>query len=37
MPVHKNMARVSGSLRWAKEMRERVDRNMECFKRIEHP
>ena len=37
MPLHKNMARVSGSLRWAQELHARLDAHMEAFKRIEHP
>ena len=36
VPLHKNMAKVSGSLRWSRELRERMDANMESFKRIEH-
>lgn len=36
MQLHKNMAKVSGSLRWAGELRARLDANMEAFKRIEH-
>ncbi|KAL8567548.1 hypothetical protein ACOMHN_054362 [Nucella lapillus] len=36
-PVHKNMAKVSGSLRWAKEMRERITIPMDNFKMLDHP
>ena len=37
MPLHKNMAKVSGSLRWAQELKARLDANMESFNAIEHP
>ena len=36
-PVHKNMAKVSGSLKWAQELRERLSTPMANFKHIEHP
>ena len=35
--THKNMAKVSGSLRWAQELRERISVPMGNFKHIEHP
>lgn len=37
MPIHKNMAKVSGSLKWAKELRDRITVPMTSFKQIEHP
>ena len=37
VPLHKNMAKVSGSLRWAHELKDRMNANMESFQRIEHP
>ena len=37
MPLHKNMAKVSGSLKWAAELRERISGSMGSFKHIEHP
>ncbi|XP_070187600.1 dynein beta chain, ciliary-like isoform X2 [Littorina saxatilis] len=36
-PVHKNMPKVSGSLRWAKEIRDRISAPMGNFKHLEHP
>ena len=36
-PVHKNMPKVSGSLRWAKELRDRISAPMGNFKHLEHP
>nr|KAG5690881.1 hypothetical protein BaRGS_028913 [Batillaria attramentaria] len=36
-PVHKNMPKVSGSLRWAKEIRDRISIPMGNFKHLEHP
>ena len=35
--LHKNQAKVSGSLRWSYELKDRMNANMEAFKRIEHP
>ena len=35
--THKNMAKVSGSLRWATELRERITVPMGNFKHMEHP
>ena len=37
IPLHKNQAKVSGSLRWAYELKDRMNANMDAFKRIEHP
>ena len=37
MPIHKNMARVSGSLKWAQELRDRISTPMTNFKHLEHP
>jgi dynein heavy chain len=37
MPLHKNMAKVSGSLKWSEELRERITAFMTCFNHIEHP
>lgn len=31
------MAKVSGSLRWAQELRSRIDAHMDSYRRIEHP
>ncbi|XP_076453714.1 LOW QUALITY PROTEIN: dynein beta chain, ciliary-like [Babylonia areolata] len=36
-PVHKNMAKISGSLRWAKELRDRITIPMDSFKMLDHP
>lgn len=35
--IHKNMPKVSGSLRWAQELRERISIPMGNFKHLEHP
>ena len=37
LPVHVNMPKVSGYLKWAQELRERIATPMTCFKRLEHP
>ena len=37
MPIHKNMAPVSGYLKWAEELRERITIPMTDFRRLEHP
>ena len=37
MPLHKNMAKVSGSLKWAAELRDRLAGSMNSFKHIDHP
>lgn len=37
MPLHKNMAKISGSLKWAAELRGRITTSMTSFKHIEHP
>lgn len=37
MPVHKNMAKVSGNMKWAQELRDRITVPMSQFKAIEHP
>jgi dynein heavy chain len=34
--LHKNMPKVSGSLRWAQELRERISAPMGSFKSLEH-
>ncbi|KAK6170907.1 hypothetical protein SNE40_019193 [Patella caerulea] len=36
-PIHKNMPSVTGSLRWSKELNERITIHMGNFKHIEHP
>ncbi len=36
MPIHKNMAKVSGSLKWAQELRDRISTPMSSFKTLEH-
>ena len=35
--LHKNMPLVSGSLRWAAELLERITIPMEEFKHLDHP
>lgn len=35
--LHKNMPKVSGSLRWSHELRERLTAQMGDFKHLEHP
>ena len=37
MPIHKNMAEVSGSLKFAQELRNRITEPMKRFKMNEHP
>jgi hypothetical protein len=37
LQMHKNMPKVSGSLKWSAELRDRVTTPMENFKLIEHP
>ena len=37
MPIHKNMAKISGSLKWAQELRDRITAPMTNFKHVEHP
>ena len=37
MPIHKNMAPVSGSLKWAQELRDRITVPMNEFRRLDHP
>ena len=37
MTIHKNMAKTSGRLKWAAELRERISTPMGSFKHIEHP
>ena len=37
MPIHKNMAPVSGSLKWSQELRDRITIPMNEFRRLEHP
>ena len=34
---HKNMPKIAGSLRWAKELRLRITRPMTEFKNMDHP
>lgn len=36
-PIHKNMAKVSGSMKWTQELRERITIPMTQYKQIEHP
>ncbi|XP_067673689.1 dynein beta chain, ciliary-like [Haliotis asinina] len=36
-PIHKNMPGMSGGLRWAKELRDRISIPMGNFKHVEHP
>jgi len=37
MPIHRNMAPVSGSLKWAHELRDRITIPMNEFRRLDHP
>jgi len=37
IPLHKNMAKVSGSLKWANELKCRIQLPMSNFKQLEHP
>ncbi len=37
MPIHKNMAKVSGSLKFSQELRDRISTPMANFKMVEHP
>jgi len=37
MPIHKNMAPVTGSLKWSQELRDRITIPMNEFRRLEHP
>jgi len=36
MHVHKNMPRMSGQLQWIHELQQRIDMQMNNFKRIDH-
>lgn len=36
LDLHKNMPKVSGSLRWAQELRERISIPMGNYKHLEH-
>lgn len=37
IPIHKNMPNVTGGLKWAQELRERINVPMANFKHLEHP
>ena len=37
VPIHKNMPTVTGALKWAQELRERISSPMSSFKHLEHP
>jgi dynein heavy chain len=37
IPIHKNMPTVTGGLKWAQELRERISIPMANFKHLEHP
>ncbi|XP_023561192.1 dynein heavy chain 9, axonemal [Octodon degus] len=37
LPVHKNMPTLAGSLRWAQELRQRIQGPFSNFRRITHP
>ena len=37
IPIHKNMPQVTGGLKWAQELRERISIPMANFKHLEHP
>jgi len=37
MPIHKNMAKVSGYLKWSRELRERITIPMIELRKLEHP
>ncbi|GFN78401.1 dynein heavy chain 9, axonemal, partial [Plakobranchus ocellatus] len=36
-PIHKNMPNMTGSLRWSKELADRITAPMSTYKRMEHP
>lgn len=37
IPIHKNMPTVTGGLKWAQELRERISIPMANFKHLDHP
>lgn len=37
IPIHKNMPNVTGGLKWAQELRERISIPMANFKHLDHP
>ena len=37
MSIHQNMPKVSGSLKWSSELRDRIASPMVSFKSMEHP
>ena len=36
-PIHKNMPAVTGGLKWAQELKQRISEPMGSYKRLEHP
>ena len=37
MPIHKNMPKVAGGLRWKEELKIRISEPMVHLKHVEHP
>ena len=37
IPIHKNMPAVTGGLKWAQELKQRISEPMGHYKRLEHP
>ena len=37
LPIHKNMPKVTGGLKWAQDLRERISIPMAYFKHLHHP
>ena len=37
IPIHKNMPAVSGGLKWAEELKQRLAEPMGNYKHLEHP
>ena len=37
MPIHKNMPKIAGGLKWKEELRMRISTPMTRLKHIEHP
>ena len=36
-PIHKNMPAVTGGLKWAQELKQRISEPMSSYKRLDHP
>ena len=37
IPIHKNMPTVTGGLKWAQELKQRISEPMEHYKLLNHP